>query len=140
MSPRRASGRAGRRAVSRRAIGFPSQPGLLSTVKPDGVEAVKSREESTSRNEARVRPAAAPAAPPEALRFWHNPQARAAPRAGRSGGAQWCLSMAGDYPLLDVFWTMVMFFAWVIWFWLLIRCFADIFRRRDIGGGGRSCG
>jgi hypothetical protein len=30
---------------------------------------------------------------------------------------------------------MLIFFAWVIWFWLLITVFADIFRRRDIGGG-----
>jgi hypothetical protein len=42
---------------------------------------------------------------------------------------------AADYPFLDVLWTMVIFFAWVIWFWLLITVFADLFRRRDIGGG-----
>src|SRR5262245_25493581 len=30
---------------------------------------------------------------------------------------------------------MLIFFAWVIWFWLLITVFADLFRRRDIGGG-----
>src|SRR5512132_2103298 len=30
---------------------------------------------------------------------------------------------------------MLIFFAWVIWFWLLITVFADVFRRRDIGGG-----
>jgi hypothetical protein len=43
--------------------------------------------------------------------------------------------VAADYPFLDVLWTMLIFFAWVIWFWLLITVFADIFRRRDIGGG-----
>ncbi|HVD24926.1 MAG TPA: SHOCT domain-containing protein [Gaiellaceae bacterium] len=42
---------------------------------------------------------------------------------------------AADYPFLDVLWTMIIFFAWVIWFWLLITVFADLFRRRDIGGG-----
>ncbi len=42
---------------------------------------------------------------------------------------------AADYPFLDILWTMVIFFAWVIWFWLLITVFADLFRRRDIGGG-----
>ena len=31
---------------------------------------------------------------------------------------------AADYPFLDVFWTMLVFFAWVIWFWLLITVFA----------------
>jgi hypothetical protein len=38
-------------------------------------------------------------------------------------------------PFLDVLWTMAVFFAWVIWFWLLITVFADVFRRHDIGGG-----
>ena len=42
---------------------------------------------------------------------------------------------AADYPFLDILWTMIIFFAWVIWFWLLITVFADLFRRRDIGGG-----
>ena len=43
--------------------------------------------------------------------------------------------LAADYPLLDVFWTMFIFFLWVAWFFLLFRVFADVFRRRDIGGG-----
>src|SRR5262245_39679078 len=30
---------------------------------------------------------------------------------------------------------MLIFFAWIIWFWLLITVFADLFRRHDIGGG-----
>jgi Phospholipase_D-nuclease N-terminal/Short C-terminal domain len=42
---------------------------------------------------------------------------------------------AADYPFLDVVWTMLVFFAWVIWFWLLITCFADLFRRHDASGG-----
>jgi hypothetical protein len=41
---------------------------------------------------------------------------------------------ASDYPLLNLFWTMLIFFAWVIWFWLLITVFSDVFRRRDISG------
>jgi hypothetical protein len=45
--------------------------------------------------------------------------------------------IAADYPFLDVLWTMFIFFAWVIWFWLLITVFADIFRRHDIGGGAK---
>src|SRR4051812_32023777 len=32
---------------------------------------------------------------------------------------------------------MLIFFAWVIWFWLLISVFGDVFRRHDIGGGGK---
>ena len=46
--------------------------------------------------------------------------------------------IAADYPFLDVLWTMFIFFAWVIWFWLLISIFGDIFRRHDIGGGAKT--
>jgi hypothetical protein len=46
--------------------------------------------------------------------------------------------IAANYPFLDVLWTMFIFFAWVIWFWLLITVFADIFRRHDIGGGAKT--
>ena len=45
------------------------------------------------------------------------------------------MPLASDYPFLDVLWSMVIFFAFVIWIWLLITVFADVFRRRDIGGG-----
>ncbi|HEX6023361.1 MAG TPA: SHOCT domain-containing protein [Solirubrobacter sp.] len=41
---------------------------------------------------------------------------------------------AADYPFLDIFWTMLVFFMWVIWFWILITVMIDIFRRRDISG------
>jgi len=43
--------------------------------------------------------------------------------------------LAADYPFLDVLWTMLVIFAWVIWFWLLITVFSDLFRRHDSGGG-----
>ena len=43
--------------------------------------------------------------------------------------------LAADYPFLDVLWSMCIFFAFIIWIWLLITVFADVFRRRDIGGG-----
>jgi hypothetical protein len=42
--------------------------------------------------------------------------------------------LAADYPLLNAFWTMMIFFLWVIWFWLLITVFADLFRRHDMSG------
>ena len=45
---------------------------------------------------------------------------------------------AADYPFLEVLWTLFVIFAWVIWFWLLITVFADIFRRHDIGGGAKT--
>lgn len=39
-----------------------------------------------------------------------------------------------DYPLLNVFWTMLWFFLWILWFFLLFRIVADIFRSHDLGG------
>ena len=46
--------------------------------------------------------------------------------------------LAADYPFLDILWTMLIFFAWVIWFWILIRVFVDVFRRHDISGLGKA--
>ena len=46
--------------------------------------------------------------------------------------------IAADYPFLDVFWTMILFFAWFAWIWIAITCFSDIFRRHDIGGWGKA--
>jgi Short C-terminal domain/Phospholipase_D-nuclease N-terminal len=42
--------------------------------------------------------------------------------------------IASSYPLLDVFWTMLWFFAFFIWIWLLIVVFGDIFRSHDLSG------
>ena len=42
--------------------------------------------------------------------------------------------LASSYPFLNVLYDMLLFFAFVIWIWLLIVCFADIFRRHDTGG------
>jgi hypothetical protein len=39
-----------------------------------------------------------------------------------------------EYPLLDLFWTMLFFFGFVVWFWLLIVVFADLFHRDDASG------
>ena len=41
---------------------------------------------------------------------------------------------AADYPFMDVLWTMIIFFAWVAWIWILVILLTDVFRRRDIGG------
>ena len=48
------------------------------------------------------------------------------------------MAVAADYPFLDVMWTMLVFFAWVIWFWLLITVFADVFRRHDLSGWSKA--
>jgi hypothetical protein len=42
------------------------------------------------------------------------------------------------YPLLDIFWTMLWFFCFFIYIWLLIRIFSDIFRSHDMGGWGKA--
>ena len=46
--------------------------------------------------------------------------------------------LATDYPFLDVMWTMAIFFVWILWFWLLFTVFADIFRRHDLSGLGKT--
>ena len=43
--------------------------------------------------------------------------------------------LATDYPVLDVFLTMLYFFLFFIWIWLLVMVFFDIFRSHDMGGG-----
>jgi len=44
------------------------------------------------------------------------------------------MSLATSYPLLEVFWTILIFFGFVVWIWILFIMFADLFRRDDIGG------
>ena len=46
--------------------------------------------------------------------------------------------IAADYPFMDVFWSMLIFFLWIAWLLILFRIFADIFRRHDIGGWGKA--
>src|SRR5580704_3258446 len=42
--------------------------------------------------------------------------------------------LASSYPVLDAFLTMLYFFLFFIWIWLLIMVFFDIFRSHDMGG------
>jgi hypothetical protein len=46
--------------------------------------------------------------------------------------------IAYDYPLVGVFWTMVMLFLWVAWFSALFSVIADIFRSDDLGGAAKA--
>jgi hypothetical protein len=46
--------------------------------------------------------------------------------------------IAADYPFLNILWTMIIFFAWVAWIWIVITVLIDIFRRRDIGGWAKA--
>ena len=45
---------------------------------------------------------------------------------------------ASSYPLLNVFWSMLYFFLWIIWIWILITVFIDIFRSHDLSGWGKA--
>ena len=47
-------------------------------------------------------------------------------------------STSYSYPLLGAFWTIFEIFLWVIWFWILITVFIDIFRSRDLSGWGKA--
>ncbi len=42
--------------------------------------------------------------------------------------------IATSYPFLEVFWTMLIFFGFVVWIWILFTVFADLFRRHDTSG------
>ena len=46
--------------------------------------------------------------------------------------------LAADYPFLDVFWSMCIFFLWIAWFMLLFHVIGDVFRRRDITGAKKT--
>ncbi len=47
-------------------------------------------------------------------------------------------SSLSSYPLLNLFWTMLFFFMWVIWIWVLITVIFDIFRSHDLSGGAKA--
>jgi ABC-type multidrug transport system fused ATPase/permease subunit len=47
-------------------------------------------------------------------------------------------SSSYSYPVLGVFWTILMIFLWVIWFWILITIIIDIFRSRDLSGWAKA--
>jgi Short C-terminal domain/Phospholipase_D-nuclease N-terminal len=43
-----------------------------------------------------------------------------------------------NYNFASFLWDVLVIFAFVIWFWLLIVVFGDVFRRRDISGWGKA--
>jgi hypothetical protein len=52
---------------------------------------------------------------------------------------RWIMPLAADdYPLVDLLWTFVLFFALMTYFWLMISVFGDLFRRRDVSGWGKA--
>ncbi len=46
--------------------------------------------------------------------------------------------LAADYPFLDIFWTMVIFFFWVAWIWTLVIILSDVFGRDDLSGWAKA--
>ena len=44
------------------------------------------------------------------------------------------MPIAADYPFLNILWSMLIFMGFIMWIWIAIMCFMDIFRRHDIGG------
>lgn len=45
---------------------------------------------------------------------------------------------AVDYPFLNIFWSMIIFFAWVSWIWTAVAVFGDVFRRHDLSGWAKA--
>ena len=45
---------------------------------------------------------------------------------------------SSNYPFLNIFWTMILFFAWVAWIWIAVTVLIDVFRRRDISGWAKA--
>jgi len=48
------------------------------------------------------------------------------------------LAASSSYPVLNIFWTMIEFFLWVLWIWILIWIFIDIFRSHDLSGWAKA--
>jgi Phospholipase_D-nuclease N-terminal/Short C-terminal domain len=46
--------------------------------------------------------------------------------------------IAADYPFLNILWSMIIFFTWVVWIWMMIIILSDVFRRRDLSGWGKA--
>jgi hypothetical protein len=46
--------------------------------------------------------------------------------------------LAADYPFMDIVWSMIIFFSWVAWIWVLVVIVSDLFRRHDKSGWGKA--
>jgi len=69
------------------------------------------------------------------MRFEGSPRLTIAPTRSRRNVQ---VLLADSYPFLSVMWTMLVFFVWVLWFWLLFGVIGDIFRRHDLSGWGKA--
>src|SRR5436190_10757579 len=59
-------------------------------------------------------------------------------RRARPGGQERAMVIAADYPFIDILWSMIIFFSWVVWIWMMIVILTDVFRRPDIGGWAKA--
>ncbi len=48
------------------------------------------------------------------------------------------LADSSSYPLLNLFWTILFFFLWVLWIWILVMVIIDIFRSPDLSGWAKA--
>jgi hypothetical protein len=48
------------------------------------------------------------------------------------------MPLAADYPFLNILWSMIIFFVWVTWIWMMITILSDVFRRSDLSGWGKA--
>jgi hypothetical protein len=48
------------------------------------------------------------------------------------------MPIAADYPFLNILWSMIIFFVWVTWIWMMILILSDVFRRTDLSGWGKA--
>jgi putative oligomerization/nucleic acid binding protein/phospholipase D-like protein len=46
--------------------------------------------------------------------------------------------LASSFSFLDVMWSMIVFFCWILWFWLLFTVWVDVFRRHDASGWAKA--
>jgi ABC-type multidrug transport system fused ATPase/permease subunit len=53
-------------------------------------------------------------------------------------GSAMYLASSYSYPILGAFWTIFIIFLWVIWFWILITIFIDLFRSHDLNGWAKA--
>ena len=48
------------------------------------------------------------------------------------------MAFAAEYPFLNILGSMILFFSWVIWIWMIFAILGDVFRRRDLSGWGKA--
>jgi hypothetical protein len=124
----------------RRAAAHRAQ--LVSTPKPEGCLSLDANyrrvldpdELAGDPNPAFLRDAYRRAQYHQDARVHHQAAPRRPPGAMRQGELMLLASSSYSYPVLGAFWTILMIFLWVIWFWVLITIFIDLFRSHDLSG------